>query len=113
MDKLNHYRNLIKQVLAPYVEVSRQQARPGVEELFLTDDEHGHYLWLSLGWFKGERLNSPIVYLRLKDGKIWLEEDWTDLGIADQLLEAGVPKEDIVLALHAPELRQYTEFAAA
>lgn len=28
-------------------------------------------------------------------------------------LEAGVPKEDIVLAFHQPELRQYTEFAAA
>ena len=26
---------------------------------------------------------------------------------------AGVPKEDIVLAFHAPEMRPYTEFAAA
>jgi hypothetical protein len=29
------------------------------------------------------------------------------------LLEAGVPKEDIVLAFHEPEMRQYTEFAVA
>jgi hypothetical protein len=37
----------------------------------------------------------------------------TEDGIATDLLEAGVPKEDIVLAFHAPEMRPYTEFAVA
>ena len=30
---------------------------------------------------------------------------------ADQLVEHDVPKEDIVLAYHAPHVRQYTDFA--
>lgn len=34
-------------------------------------------------------------------------------GIVDRLLEAGVPKEDIVLAFHHPLLRSRTEFAVA
>jgi hypothetical protein len=37
----------------------------------------------------------------------------TEVGIANELIEAGVPKEDIVLAFHHPEERKYTEFAAA
>nr|WP_083883556.1 element excision factor XisI family protein [Spirulina subsalsa] len=30
-----------------------------------------------------------------------------------ELLREGVPKSDIVLAFHAPETREYTEFAMA
>ncbi len=113
MDKMMKYRELVKKILKEHVDISRRQPIPGVEKLLIVDDENGHYIWLNLGWWKGERLNSPTIYARLKDGKIWIEEDWTDIGFADQLLAAGVPKEDIVLALHAPEMRQYTEFAAA
>ncbi|MHC5819580.1 MAG: element excision factor XisI family protein, partial [Nostoc sp.] len=29
----------------------------------------------------------------------------------DQLVARGVPKQEIVLAYHAPSVRQYTEFA--
>lgn len=31
--------------------------------------------------------------------------------IADELVREGVPKQDIVIAYHAPHVRQYTEFA--
>jgi XisI protein len=37
----------------------------------------------------------------------------TEDSIATELLEAGVPKEDIALAFQAPEMWRYTEFAAA
>ena len=55
----------------------------------------------------------PLRGGRLKDGKIWLEEDWTEQGIATELLKAGVPKEAIVLAFQPPEMRQLSEFAVA
>jgi len=113
MDKMTKYRELIKKILTEHVDISRRQPIPGVEKLLIADDENGHYVWLDLGWRQGERVNSPIIQARIKDGKIWIEENWTDIDIADQLMEAGVPRQDIVLALHAPEMRQYTEFAAA
>lgn len=53
------------------------------------------------------------VYIRIQGGKFWIEEDWTEDGIATELVSAGVPKEDIVLAFHEPKTRQYTEFAVA
>jgi hypothetical protein len=49
----------------------------------------------------------------LRDSTFLIEQDWTERGITCQLLEAGVPKEDIVLAFHDPESRQLTEFAIA
>jgi hypothetical protein len=42
-----------------------------------------------------------------------IERDLTEDGIAAELLEAGVPEDDIVLAFHVPELRQYIELASA
>jgi hypothetical protein len=53
------------------------------------------------------------VYVRIKNDKIYIEEDWTEEGIATELLREGVPKEDIVLAFHDPETRKLTEFAVA
>jgi hypothetical protein len=34
------------------------------------------------------------------------------VGIANQLVEAGVPKDRIVLAFQHPTLREHTDFAA-
>ena len=50
--------------------------------------------------------------VQLHDGKIWIEKDTTEDGIATDLMREGVPREDIVLAFHPPEMRQYTDFAA-
>ncbi|MDD1428313.1 XisI protein, partial [Dolichospermum sp. ST_sed9] len=43
--------------------------------------------------------------------KIWIQHDGTEVGIATLLLEKGVPKEDIVLGFHSPDMREFTEFA--
>jgi XisI protein len=53
------------------------------------------------------------VYVRIRDRKFWIEEDWTEEGIANDLVQAGVPREDIVLAFHEPKMRQHTGFATA
>jgi len=47
------------------------------------------------------------------NGKIWIQRDGTERGIASDLTEAGIPNDHIVLGFREPELRQYTGFAAA
>jgi hypothetical protein len=113
MDKMTKYRELVKRLLTAHLEICNRQPRPGVERLLITDDAQGNYMWMSLGWTPEERVDNVTVFVRVREGKIWIEEDWTEDGIATELLEAGVPKEDIVLAFHEPEMRQYTEFAVA
>jgi hypothetical protein len=55
----------------------------------------------------------PTLYARLRNGKILIENDWTSDGLATELVERGVPCEDVVLAFHPPEMRVHTEFAVA
>ncbi len=71
------------------------------------------YIWMNLGWQNGERITVMTVYVRLREGKFWIEEYWKEEGIATELVCAGVFKEDIVLAFHEPKMRQYTDFAIA
>lgn len=84
-----------------------------IETTLTFDEERDHYLLLRLGWIPEGRLFVPTLYVRLHEGKIWIENNWTEEGLATSLLEQGVPPEDVVLAFHPPDLRVHTEFASA
>ncbi|NEO88302.1 MAG: XisI protein [Spirulina sp. SIO3F2] len=113
MAQLNDYPQIIKQILTQHIDRCNQNPDPERETFLVIDPERGHYIWMSLGWQNGERFSGATVYVRIRDGKFWVEEDWTEDGIANELLTAGVPKEHIVLAFHEPELRAETGFALA
>ncbi len=113
MDKLAQYSQIIKRILTEYVELCQKPAQEAIESFLITDEVKGHYIWMNLGWQNRERITGMTVYVRLREGKFWIEEDWTEEGIATELVRAGVPKEDIVLAFHEPKMRQYTDFAIA
>ncbi|MBD2197326.1 MULTISPECIES: XisI protein [Calothrix] len=113
MDKLDDYSQIIQRILAEYVELCNCRPNQDIETFLIVDEPKGHYIWMNLGWQNGERINGITVYVRIRDRKFWIEEDWTENGIANDLVSAGVPKEDIVLAFHEPKMRQYTDFAVA
>lgn len=113
MGKLNEHHELLKRILTEQVELFRRQPLPDVDTFLVIDEEHRNYIWMNVGWQNGERVCGMTVYVRIRDGKFWIEEDWTEDGIATDLVREGVPKEDIVLAFHDAETRKHTDFAAA
>lgn len=113
MDKLDKYRCLIKDYINYYVEIDKRQPSPDLESVAVFDDERGNYQLLSVGWQNGERHFYTHLYARIHNGKIWIEEDLTEYGLGNELVEKGVPKSDIVLAFHSPQMRELTDFAVA
>ncbi len=113
MDKLIRYRQTIKNILTAYDERANRSSKKKYETCLIFDETHDHYLWMSVDWVKQKRINNTHVHIRIKNEKIYIEEDWTEEGIATELLREGVPKEDIVLAFYDPETRKFTEFAVA
>jgi hypothetical protein len=111
MDKLKKYRQIIKDYISRHVEIFNQPKSADVEAVAVFDDKGGNYQWLSVGWKNGKRVFNTIVYVRLHNEKIYIEEDFSEYGIGNELVEKGVPKSDIVLAFQEPSMRQYTEFA--
>ena len=113
MDKLTRYRQLIKDLLNHYAEIINRRPKPGKDTEVVFDEERDHFMLVTVGWSGTRRLRNTVVYVRLRNGKFWVEEDGLEQGIATDLLAAGVPNEDIVLAFHPPEMRPLTEFAVA
>jgi hypothetical protein len=52
-----------------------------------------------------------VLHLDIKEGKIWIQHDGTEIRSANELVNVGVPKEDIVLAFHEPKVWQFPGFA--
>lgn len=111
MGKLEQYRQIIKTLLQQY---GSHKLRYGeIEQQCIFDETHDHYLLFLTGWNKDERIHGCSIHLDIKDGKIWLQENRTEIDVAQELIDAGVVKEDIVLGLHPPYLRSLTNFAVA
>jgi hypothetical protein len=117
MDKLEQYRNIIKKILTEYYEMTNNQTSKKCEfevsERLAFDETRDQYIWLRFGWDDKRQIQHIIIYLTIKNGKIWVEEDATDLCVVDDLLSAGIPQNDIVLGFHHPGKRILTEFATA
>jgi hypothetical protein len=114
MERVTRYRKIVQAVLARYDALLRQQPPAGVESHLIFDEHRDEYLLVKSGWSPEQRrVRGIVVHVRLKDGKVWVEEDWTEDGVATDLLDAGIPKEDIVLAFQPPEVRPLSEFAVA
>ncbi len=111
MDKLTHYRKIARRLVEEYGKHTPANGVIHTEKII--DSENDHYEVLHVGWQGARRVHGSAIHLDIIDGKVWIQYDGTNRPVADALLEAGVPREDIVLAFHPPEVRQYTEFAAA
>ena len=109
MDTLTHYRHQIERLLEEYG--SYKPAYGQVEFEQIVDPVHDHYQLMSVGWDGQQRIHGCLLHIDIKDGKIWIQHDGTEEGVANRLVEAGIPKEAIVLAFHSPFKRQFTEFA--
>lgn len=108
MDPLETYRQYIKDLLTQQAElVWDKQIQP--ELIF--DQERDRYQLVYVGWRKSKRVYGVVLHVDIIDGKIWIQQDGTEVGIANQLLELGVDPQAIVLGFDPPKLRQYTNFA--
>lgn len=113
MDRLTRYRTVVEQIMQRHADLMNSQPVPGEEVDYVFDEKRDHYLLLKYGWPRGRRAHYTKIHVRIADSKIWIEEDMTEEGFANELVAAGIPKEDIVLAFNPPELRHIEDFAIA
>jgi hypothetical protein len=107
--KIETYRKLIQSVIEKYSDCDVDD--PEVETQIAFDLKRDRYLMFHLGWRGEKRVFGCVIHIEIKEGKIWIQRDGTERGIANELIEAGVPKSDIVLGYRSPYMRQFTELA--
>jgi hypothetical protein len=110
MDRLDHYRQSIRQFLDKYVDVWREK---GVETQLVIDLERDHYLLLRVGWDGDKRINHPVFQFDIKNGKIWVQENNTDVELDKNFEEMGISKKEMVVGFHHPLMREHSDYATA
>lgn len=108
MDKLTTYQNYVQQVIQKYG--SDLPEYDGIEVQYIFDTDRNHYQLFLVGWQGWDWIHSCIFHIDIKQDKIWLQHNGTELEVADEFVNLGVPKKDIVIGFHAPYKRERTEY---
>lgn len=111
MDTLDRYRDLIERVLKEHARIP--YAHGDVQRQTVFDRSGDHYLLVLVGRDGRQRVHGCLVHVDLIDGKFWIQRGGTEYGVARELLDAGVPREHIVLAFRSEELRKHSGCAVA
>lgn len=111
MEKVEKYRDCIKKILSEYA--AYKPSYGDVEVQIIFDMERDRYQVIRVGWEKKQRVYGCSMHLDIKDGKIWIQQNATEIDIGQELVNLGVPKSDIVVGFHPPYMRQFTEFAVS
>jgi hypothetical protein len=108
MDRLDQYRDIICRLIEEYA--SYKPANGQIESKAIIDRERDQYEVMHVGWDGYRRVHGSVVHLEIINGKIWVQYDGTNHPIAEELVAAGVPREDIVLGFQPERVRPYTAF---
>jgi len=113
MDRVADYRRYIQDFLTNLSQAKMLGADKAdeFETQVIFDMKNDHYQLLHLGWKEQTRTFGVSIHIDIKNGKVWIQRNSTDIDVAHELVEKGIPKSDIVLGLQSPSMRKYTEFA--
>jgi hypothetical protein len=108
MDKLDRYRGIVRRLVEEYARYKPAHGQIDTEAII--DREKDHYEVMHVGWDGVRRVHGSVVHIGIADGKVWIQYDGTSRPVAEELVAAGIPREDIVLGFHPAELRPLTRF---
>lgn len=113
MGKLEQYKEVVINILEEHAR-NKPVNLEDVDNQIIIDEKRGHYQLVSLGW-EGRAFSYAVIYhFDFKpDGKIWIQANNTDIDIAEELVQRGISREDIVVGFQHPAYRPYTGYATA
>ena len=68
----------------------------------MLDDVNGHYELLNIGWKEYRRIHNSVIHIDIRNEKVYVEHDGTDLEVVKELMAAGIPAKKIMLGFHPP-----------
>ncbi len=104
MEKLDRYREIIQAILQDY---SDRRSNEEIDSQCIFDTQRDHYQVVNVGWSNRRRIYGCVLHLDLKDGKVWIQYNGTEIDIGKELLDRGIPKSDIVLGFQPPHRRPF------
>jgi XisI protein len=111
MDNLEFYRQNIETILRKYVDIPYTNG--AIEQHLIIDPDRNHFMLFDVGWQQQRRVHGCITHVQIINDKIWIQRDGIEDGITDELVEAGISKDKIVLGFQPPSVRPHTGYAVS
>lgn len=109
MEKIEAYKEAVQKLIISYAETMHLPKDIEVQCIF--DTERNHYQLFHTGWNDSQWIHGCVFHIDIRKEKVWIQHNGTEDDIAQELMNLGVQREDIVLGFHAPYKRKYTGFA--
>lgn len=93
------YKECVKQLLCKYESLKDEDSE--VELIF--DDERMRYMALWVGWHKYKRVHQCIVHIDIVGDRIFIQCNDTEDSLVAELVEMGIPQENISLGFIHPK----------
>ena len=80
----------------------------------IADRERNDFVMITTGWQNPNKYAHLLCFhISIIDAKVWIHENNTEAMIADELVEKGIARKDIILGFVEPMARPYSGFAVA
>ncbi len=109
MDKLDKYRTCIIELIKNRAKESNYLGDVIVNTII--DKEGDHYILCVDGWHNHKRIYGHVYHLDIRNSKVWIQFNSTEIDIAEELVTMGIDKKDIVIGFHEPTKRKYSEYS--
>ncbi len=113
MDTLNKdaLKQAIIKVLQDYLEFLGSDPESTIQ--LVIDENQDHYLLIETGWHQNRRIYGTLIHIDIINQKLWIQQDGTEEGIANELVNQGISPQQIVLAYKTLDRRKITDFAVS
>jgi hypothetical protein len=104
--QIDFYKHCIKKLLSEYEPLKSPWSN--IELLF--DDERMSYMAMRVGWLKHKRIHLCLVHIDILGDKMVIQCNNTENMVVTELVEMGIPKENISCGFIPPEAQIHDDF---
>ena len=108
---VNKSGEIIQKIIQEYA--GDRYIRKDVDRELIFDTKNHHYQIVNVDWEREYSIYGCVINFDIKEGKIWLQYNGTEVDFGEELVKAGVFHQDIVIGFHSPFMGKFTEYAVS
>ena len=110
LKKNTKYANIVSRYIEELANEYKQILGTELEYQAVIDLKNNHFQFVRLGWSNRKFFYQILLHIDIKtDGKVWIQQNNTEISLKEVLEQRGVSKSDIIVGFRPAYLREDTE----
>lgn len=113
-EKIKRHQHILIDYLDSLARSRNESPTATLEYQVIADLQRNHFQLTRLGWHERKYYFMVLIHLDIRpDGKVWLQQNNTEILVAEELEERGISKTEIVIGFRPEYMRPHTGYAVA